>query len=250
MERTHKHKTGLLVVALVAALAAVVLTGGATAALVDSNVTVDDPNNQTVEVDVSFSGSTDATAELTEGSSVVESATVSGSSGATETVTLNADGIQSGTYGIDVTATDESVVSLSETTLITHRPSMLNLSKDETVTVDVEFSSADDASAVVELSQHGTTLGSETLNWFYTSAGDESGVKTAEIAVNQNVEAANITVETSPSNAHSQVWVSGDDDTSGGVLGGGAIGGASQDQLIGFVAVVVGLVLVYQRDLI
>ncbi|MFC7057987.1 hypothetical protein [Halovenus salina] len=221
MKATTLKLGGIALLTVAVAVLAVGLTASATADPTDSGISITDPENQTIEVMLSFSGSTSADVSLVGSETSVKSPTVSGSSGSTESVGVPFNKLPNGTYQIQLNADDESAVSVNGTTLYTQRDTMLNLSKGENATVDVGFNSSEQSSAVVTLSEHSNTLGTETLEWYTLSDGDNTGVKTAEIEAAQNVEAANVTVATSQASAQSQIWVEPTDDSVG--IGAGLI---------------------------
>lgn len=248
-EHNTRRTLGLLVAALAVALVAFGLAGGASAQLVDDNVTVSDPGNQQIEVDVSFSNSADVTAALETDGSTVESATVSGTAGTSDTLVLDTTGLQSGEFALNISATDETNVTVDDTRMITQRYSALNVSQNDTVLVDVEFDSAETTSATVNLSNNGAQVNTTTLSFDPVQFEDGSGIKTAEFELDTDYTALNATVETTPASGYSEAWVSVDDDSA--FLGaGGIIAGASRNQILGFLAVVLGLALAYNRDYI
>lgn len=243
----HKHKIGLLVAAL--ALAAVVLVAsmGAVATPYEGNITAQNPDEQAVEVDVSFSGDTDVTAELSRDGSVLADETVSGIDGDSETIAFELTGYAAGEFELDVTATDDSLATVDDTRLVAEKEAMLDVEENETVLVDVEFDADEQSEAVVTLTNDGVQLNQSTIEFDPVKFEDGTGIKTTEWDADGNYSALNATIETSPAASHSEAWVSVDS----GVFGGsGIVAGASRNQILGFLAVVVGLVAAYNRDYI
>ncbi|SDJ52558.1 hypothetical protein SAMN05216226_104232 [Halovenus aranensis] len=123
----------------------------------------------------------------------------------------------------------------------------LNATQNDSVLVDVEFNSTETVTATVNLTEGGTTVNSTTLSFDPVEFADGQGIKTAEFELSQNYTALNASVDASPASGFAQMWVSVEDD-SGFLGGGGVVAGASQEQLLGFGAVVVVLVAAYNRD--
>jgi len=212
------------------------------------DVTIDDPANQTIEVDVSFSGATDAEVKLVDGTTTLANETLSGSSGDTLTATLDPSDLDTGEYVLRVDATDESVTSLADTRMVYERSTQLDDAANESVQVDVSFVGAENATAdvAVAAADTDTTLTSESVTYLYGQHADNEWVRTLEFNESDGLEAGNLTVTTtvSPTSTYDAVWVT----TSGGGSGllAGTIGGADADRaLIG--AVVVGGVIVLGR---
>lgn len=249
-EHNTRRFLALLVAALAVGVVALGLTlGGASAQLADGNITLDQPDNQQVEVDVSATGAADVTAELTNDGSVVADETISVADGDNDTLTLDTTGLASGEVALNVTADDETVVEVDETRVVTEMTDALEANENDTVAVDVEFDATETTTADVTISDNGTDLNSTTLEFDPIDYEDGSGMLTHEYEVSQDYGNVNATVETAPASGYEGAWVSVDDD-SGFLGGGGIIAGAERNQILGFFAVIVGLVLAYNRDMI
>jgi hypothetical protein len=233
---------GLVAVALGLAL----LSVGGLAQSTNETVTLNEPNTQTVEIPVTFSNSGNVTADLSKDGTVVESDSVSGSSG-TSTLLLDGTGLAQDDYTLTVGSHENATVG--ESTIIDEKRANLTLSKNDTVAVDVEFDAQTVTTANITLSDGGTQLNTSSLVFDPVEFEDGNGIKTYEYQLQQNVTGLNATVETTTAAGYSQAWVS--EDTGGSLIGGaGIIAGASETQILGFLAVVAGLVLAYNRDLI
>ncbi|WP_436934988.1 hypothetical protein [Halovenus marina] len=234
---------GLAGLAALFALVMAVFSGGAGAQMLDTNISVDQPDNQQLEVDVSFSGDTSVDVNLTSDGSVVESTTVSGTSGQTQTGTLDLTGVSAGDYSLVVT--DDASASLSETRMITTQTNALNVSQNDTVAVDVEFDATETTTATVEWQQN-TSSNTTTINFDPVEYEDGSGMKTVKWDAGEDGP-VNVTVTTSPAAGYEAMWVS---DDSGFLGGGGIIGGAGQTELVAFGVVILGLLYARGQELI
>jgi hypothetical protein len=246
--QTQKVGAVLAFAGILAGFGLLLYAGTGSAALASANITADQPDNQTVDVVVSFSGSTDATAELSRDGSVVESTTVSGTSGDTKTLPLDMSGLASGEFALDVSATDESVVTVENTTMVTTKPAQLNVTQNETVVVDVGFDASNPTNATVQLTNSETVLNESTLQFDPVEAEDGTGIKTAKWEADADYSAVNVTVETIPASGYSEMWVDLQD--SSGLFGGGIVAGANRNQILGFLVVLGGLIVARNRELI
>jgi hypothetical protein len=234
-----KRTLGLVLAGLAVLLA--VGFGAAGAALVDTPVNIDEPDNQQVEVDVSFSGSADATANLTSGGTEVVSQTVSGADGDTKTITLDLDGLAATEMNLHVSATDESNVTVDQTRLVTERDSQIDVVENDTVYVDVEYDSDEMVNSTVEFRNDGVVLNSTDLTFDPVDFEDGSGMKTAEWESGSDYSAVNVTVSTYPASGQETIFVSTSDD-SDAIFGGGIAFGAGRNEILAFLAVVAGMV--------
>jgi hypothetical protein len=243
MKRTLKILVGLLVLAVGVGA----LTVGGSAQATEETVTLNSPNSQTVEVDAVWDGTGNITAELQKDGTVVESATAQGTNGSLTTLSLQGTGLAKDDYTLSVSSAENATVA--STRLVTDKTPALNLSQNDTVAVDVEFDAIETTNATVTLSDGGTDINSSQLTFDPVEYSDGSGIKTWTYELGQDVDALNASIESVPAGGYEQAWVSED---SGGALlgGGGIIAGASRNQILGFLAVLVGLLVAYERDLI
>jgi len=210
----------------------------------ETNITADQPDNQTVEVNVSFAADTEATANLTKDDATVVSETVSGTAGTNQTATLDMTGLSDGTYGLTVDSPDSANVTVEDTVLVTEQIAALNATDNETVAVDVEFDADQVTNATVTFEQ-GTDTNVSTIQFDPVAADDGTGIETVTYETNRTGD-VNVTVETSPASGYAATWVSGESDSAFG----GAFAGATTNHILGFLLLVVGLAAAYQRDLI
>jgi hypothetical protein len=244
----HNNKPKYLRVAagllLIAGL--VVAIGAATAILMNGTVTSDQPENQTVEVDMDFSGAATADVEIVRDGTVVQSDSVTGASGESHTVSVPMTGLASGDFELNVTADDETVVDVTETRMVTEQTEVLDVTENDSVAVDVGFDAQEVTNASVTItSDTGTTLRDETVSFDPIEYEGGTGYKTVEWTPSSNYENVTVTVETSPVYGHDAVYsvIDGDGGATGGV-----IGGAGRTEMIGFAIIVVGLVVAVSRE--
>ena len=246
----HKHKPKYLRVAagLLLIAGALLAIGAASAILSSGTVTSDQPENQTVEVDMDFSGAATADVEIVSDGTVVQSDSVTGASGESHTVSVPMTGLASGDFELNVTADDETVVDVTETRMVTEQTDVLDVTENDTVAVDVGF----DAEAVTNASvtiidDSGTTQRDETVSFDPIEYENGDGYKTVEWTPSSNYENVSVTVETNPVYGHDAVYsvVESNEGATGGILGG-----ASDTEMIGFAAVVVGLLVAVSRGML
>lgn len=234
----------------IAVVAALLLTVGALALFVtaasatmyEANVTADDPANETVEVDVDFTADTAVDVELIRDENVVADTTIDGADGV-ETGELALLGLDDGEFQLEVS--DDEDATVDATRLVYHETAAVNATENETIAVDVEFAATEDTEATVEWDQ-GTESNTTTLEFDPVEFEDGTGWKTAEWDAETDGE-VDVTVTTEPAASYESVNV---DSTTGLFGGGGGLFGASQTQVLGFLAVVLGLAFAYQRDMI
>jgi hypothetical protein len=242
--RPHKRLVVLLVSVMAIGLALGLVTfAGAAALPSDSNVTADRPDSQTVEFEAGFGDTTQPlNVSLVSDGTTVESTSVSGTN---ETVSgsLDMTGLQTGDY--EVVAESHPSAEIQNTTMVTSLSDAMNVSENDTVLVDVGFDSDKMASANVTFSQ-GSNTNSTSLSFDPVEVADGTGTETAEYEA-ESTGNVSVVVETTSAFAYDGVWIS--QDTGGGIFGaGGVIAGASNTQIYGFFALVVGLVVAYNRD--
>ena len=244
--RDYKLKSravGLCAVLLLALIA----IGGVTAVLTAGNISADQPDNQQLEVDLNYSdGGTTVDVNLSTDGSVVASTTDSASSATTspQTATVDMTGLAAGYLNLSVEGADESNVTLAETRMVTEQVDALNMTANETYSVDVEFDAVETTNATVEyIDDTGTVLNSTTLTFDPIDYEDGMGVMTAEYTPTTDYNYTDVRVTTENAYGYEAVYVI---DDSGTVAGGGFLG-ASNQQVLGFLALLAGLLLLANR---
>lgn len=245
----NKKNITALFVAFLAGFALVMgATGGVSAQVSDQSANVGDFEEIAVTVD--YSGTTDTTINITDSSgSVVESKTVSPStSGGSVTETFN---VESGDYTVDASSTDETAVNSytvdTQSTLSLVGTETLNVSEPdgEKITTEVEFTAGTSALVEVENST-GDVVDSQRID--VSSVSDSSQWESVEFT--DFSEADNYTVRVSAESLAAINQTESSVSSTGLFGGGGTLGGASMPALIGFVAIVGGLVYAYREDYI
>ncbi|ACV10983.1 hypothetical protein Huta_0798 [Halorhabdus utahensis DSM 12940] len=237
MKQTHIGM--ILAASLLSLVLVVVAIAPAAGALTTDTITLDDPANETVEVDLDFSGSTSATVALEDSDgSVVTSETLSGASGDTLTASLSAGYATPGNYTLNVTATDETVVSLNETRLTDTETVEVTDAGNETLAVEAGFEGSENATATVSIENES---GSEILTDSIQYVADGGNETTIGAEYNgSDLVTGNLTVSitTTPATAYTGGWATIADDTG---QGAGAIipeGGPSIPEAVGLVALI------------
>ena len=160
--KDHKLKSravGLCAVLLLALLA----TGGVTAVLTAGNISADQPDNQELRVDLDYSGGTTVDVNLSKDGTVVASTTDSASSSTAspQTAVVDMTGLAAGYLNLSVEGADESNVTLAEARMVTEQTDALNMTANETYTVDVAFDAVETTNATVEwIDDSGTVINS------------------------------------------------------------------------------------------
>ena len=223
--REHTKLIGTVATLALAALAVLALTITGGAAVASQDVTIDDPDNDTVEVDVDYSAGVDATVELINGSGdVVDSQTITGTSGATETFSVSAS--NAGDYAVNLTtAGTESNVSLNETRLIAERSVEVTDAANETVYVDLAFQGSSNATADIDVATDaGSTIATDTIEYDATS---DTSTYTMEVNESDGLIADTYTVTatvTSASAFEAAYATLEDPNASSGFFGGEILG--------------------------
>jgi len=221
MKATPTLKLGSI--ALLTVAVAVLAVGTGAAALSTGDVTLTDPANETVTVDADFSGSADVTLSLSQDGTEVQSETISGASGDSKTASMPMQGLSTGDYNLTVSATDESVVTLSDPTMQTTRSAVLNVTQNETVAVDVLFDTDTTTSATVNISDSSGVLNTSTLTFDPVETAGTTGTETVEWDATTDGQ-LDVTVTTN-AYAYDGIAVTQDSGILGGV-GAGFIGDA------------------------
>lgn len=242
---TNTKLIGTLATLMLATLAIVGLTATGGAAVATEQVTIDDPVNDTVEVDVDYSSAVDATVELVDDSgTVVDSQTISGSANTTETFTVSAS--EAGDYSVNLTTTGtDSDVTISETRLIAERAVSVTDAGNETVAVDVDFIGETNATADIELTDSAdTVLYTDTVEYDATS---DTTIHTVEINDSDGLVDGDLTasIAVNPGSAYAGAYATVEDPDSG--LFGGSIAGQDTTVVIA-AALVLGGVGYYARE--
>lgn len=230
-----RHNSKWIGVTLVAAVLLALAVGLGAAAVQSYDITTDDPSNESINVSLDFSGSTDATVALENASGdSIDSTTLSGTSGDTLATTLDPSNASAGdTLTLNITATDETVVSVNETSL-TKTTTALNVTNatTESLTVDVAFNSTTNTSATVTVTDgDGSEVLTDTLDYVASDYADNATTLTHSYNDTDGLTAGDdLTVEVTYDDpaayesAYAQV-----DDGSDGLFGGGLFG----DEILG-----------------
>ncbi|CCQ34321.1 hypothetical protein HLRTI_001518 [Halorhabdus tiamatea SARL4B] len=242
---TLRYGIGLGTLTLALVLVGAIIAGAAAGAVATDTIAVDDPGNQSVDVTLDFSAATNATVALESGETTYDSTTVSGSAGGTQTVTLSAATAPQGNVTLNVTATNETAVSVNQTTLVTERTVSVANATTETVDVDVAYQ-ANGTTDVTVLDDAGTTLLTDSMTY---DGSDDDGVLSRSFNDSDGIQSGNLTVTlaTSPATAHDSVAVDvspvNDAQTGGGWVpdvGGISIPAPSVDLVPGGTATLAG----------
>ena len=227
-------------------LLALIAIGGVTAVLTAGNISADQPDNQQLEVDLDYSGGTTVDVNLSKDGTVVASTmdSASSSTASPQTAVVDMTGLAAGYLNLSVEGADESNVSVAETRMVTEQTDALNMTANETYTVDVEFEAVETTNATVEyIDDTGTVLNSTTLTFDPIDYEDGTGIMTAEYTPSSDYNFTDIRVTTDNAYGYEAVYVF---DDSGGVAGGGFLGATNQ-QVMGFLALLAGLLLLANR---
>jgi len=111
----------------------------------------------------------------------------------------------------------------------------MNLTANDSTTVDVGFAAEQTTNATVEwVDDSGTVINSTTLEFDPIDFADGTGVLTAEFEPSSDYNNTDIRVTTSPASGYDGVFVLGN---GSGTVAGGGLFGASSTQLMGFFVV-------------
>jgi len=213
--------------ALLLAISAALVIGSAAAVLTDGNVTAQDPENETIAVDADFSGSQDLTLNLTSDGTPIRSETISGAAGESKTSEMPLTGLSSDSYNLAVESTNDADVDVVETRMETTRSTGIELTENDSVLVDVDFSAVEETNATVEIvDETGTVVNSTKLNFSPIAAEDGSGIETVEYEAGSDHGNITVNVETSEIWGYEGVYIERGDAATGG---GGGAGGSGED---------------------
>jgi hypothetical protein len=199
----------------------------------DRSIEIDNPGNQTVEIDVQLGGNwtsgNQVTAQLEAGGTVLSSSTISASPGTNETLSVNTTGLSTGTKSLSILAPGDETgeLSITETRMIT---SLSGLSVDNAtnstteIITDVGFNSSETATAkILLINGNGGTVDSKTVTHDPIEIEGTSGVETAKFSVDEDGTNYSVTVETTPADSYKSAGAQVDN----GFFG--AIGGIDSD---------------------
>lgn len=216
---------------------------------VGSNETIhlDDPANDTVEVDLNWSSSADATVALEDSDgTTIESQTVSGVAGDTQTVALSADYVSSGDYVLAVSSTDSANVSVDDSRIVSSRAVEVVDAGNETVVVDLVFQGSENATSTISITNDTSTeIVSDTVT--YDATTDQT-TYTREYNDTDGIESGNLsaTISTSPETAYQSAYATvTDSSTDESIIGGALDGYDSTTILVGALAVLALLAIAY-----
>lgn len=256
---TNARRYGIAFAGLMLALLAIgALAMGVSAADVSTvqDITLDDPANESIEVSLDFSSATDATVNLTDGTTVYDSTTVSGNATTSPvTATLGTGSASNGTYSIDVDSPNATAVSINSTTLVRSVPSIdVTDAANETLVVDTGFASASDATASVTVEDGtGTELFNDTLAYTASEHDDDQATLTREYNASDGLVAmtdGTVTVEYAPASAYEAAYATVDDGTDSGLFGGTIAGQDTEVALGGLLVLGLGGYYARQEDYI
>lgn len=217
-----------LTVALLALVGIAVAGLAAGEAIETADVTIDDPDNQTVEVHLDFSGLAEVDIELLdEDDEIADNTTVSEDSG-THEVVLSVD--EAGDYTLNVTADEPDNVDVTQTLHVSDHEVEVTDAGNETVVVDIDF--AMNASATITIYDEADSQ----INQTEVDNEDGEALLTTEFTDEDGIVDGNltVTVSVSPAEAYEAVYVEVDD-------GSGFFGGTIFGQDVSTVLVVVVL---------
>jgi hypothetical protein len=215
-----------------------VLVGPGAALAGSGAVTIEDPDLDHIETDVTFNGTADATVVVTdiEGNEV-DSQTVSGTSG--ETIVVETEVNESGDYSVEVTEGDtadgidiESVsITDVERELVVEETVNVTDPDNETVIADVSLNSTGDA-RILWLDSDGSTLSTVNLS------GTEGDLLTRDYSPSTE---GNVTVRvtTLDLDVVEDAYVSLSDSSTNSSYIGGAVIESSSNVVLGIVAIVI-----------
>ncbi|MCU4716808.1 hypothetical protein [Halapricum hydrolyticum] len=246
--QTNTKLYGTLAAIMLATLAIVGLTATGGAVVATENVTIDDPTNDTVEVDVDYSSSLtssiNATAELVNSSgTVVDSQTIS-SMNATETFTLSAS--EAGDYEINVTAEDETNTTVAETRVVASRTATIEDATTETLTVDLGFQGSTNATATVNVTDStGSSIYRTTVDYTGTDTTKTLTLNDTDGLVNDTLT---VTSTFNPASAYDGAYATVDDGSTDSILGGTIAGQDTGVVLAVVIVAILGYLYVRRED--
>jgi len=177
------------------------------------NVTADQPDNQTVEVDFDFADSTNATVDLVSDGNVITSDEVAGTAGDTITASVNLTGLVTGEYQIQTSSPEPTNVTVNSTRMAVSQYPALNVSANETVSVDLGFNAEDHTNATVRFVRDGTELYNETVAFDPVQFEGGSGVKTVSYEAESSGD-VDVEIAVAPAESYGSTSVSYDTSSS------------------------------------
>ena len=215
-----------------------------------ANVTLDDPQNEQIEVSLDFASATDATVELTDGEVIYETTSISGNAGETVATTLGTGSASAGDYQLAIDSPDASNVILNSSAIVKTTTLNVTDAANQSVIVDAVFAGGTDANATVTVTDStDTTVMTDTIEYI-DSQHEDGATLTRSYNASDGLVADDLTVAiaTSPASAYDAAYATVE---SGTGTGGGLIGGeiAGQDTTVAIAAVlVIGGVGYYGRE--
>lgn len=249
------RRIGLVAIALVALVAG----AGLVSAAASGTIAVDDPDNQTVAVDVNSTNIGDDTvtsADLTisletaDGTVADEQTITSVSAPSSETVTFSMDTLAADEYTVVANSSDSTNVGveIAETRLTETMTVDVEDAGNETLVVDAGFASASDATASVTVADGtGTELFTDSIAYTAADHDDDMATVTAEYNESDGLVAmtdGTVTVEYAPASVADTAYATVDDGSSS--LFGGTIAGQDTEVAVGGL-LVLGLGGYYSR---
>jgi len=237
---------GKLITALLL-VAVVVLSVPGAAVLSDNTVTLDRPDNQVIEVDADFSGPATTTVALERDGTTVESVSYTGSSGESHTVSIDPTGLQVGDYTLNITADDESNVTVSGTRLLT-TIEPVSVEENGTLYMDVELSSTSASTATVTLidSDNSTQLNQTTLEFDPIEYEDGTGIVTDAWTADGSYQNVSVQIGTAPSASYSASWA--DSEPPGSTFAIGGVFDSQENQILAIAVAALAIAGWYFRE--
>ena len=180
------------------------------------NVTAHDPDNQSVDVDVSMGANdTEGTVSLERNDDSVVSSSVSGDTGDETTARLSLSGLSTGEFALVVESTDGSI-EVDATQIETE--TTMNATANETVFADVEYEATEDTETTVMFEQ-GSESNETTIEFDPVDYEGGEGWKSAEWEAPDDGDVT-VTVETDPAESQQSVETGLTSPLLGGAVGG------------------------------
>jgi hypothetical protein len=207
-----------------------ILAGGAAGEQLGNNqtITLNDPGNETVEVDFNFSADTNATAELMADGNVLVDQTVQGTTNNVSTASLSASGIETGdkTLRFSVPTGETGNVSIEDVVMVYELTDYVEIPAGNgttDVTFDVSFDSSEMAYAEVGLLDETAALvNASNLSFDPVEHSGGTGTNSTTFSVVQDPDSSvNMTaeVEVDPATAYEEAYVSKDSSFFGSFAG-------------------------------
>jgi len=255
MHRKHAVRASIVFVALLGAILLVAVAVGYTSP--SKSVTLDDPDNQTINTTVNFINndsdpgySPSLSFRLQNESGVVATETISANSETTKTLSLSTAGLDSGVYGavINSSSLNRAQVNSSPSIRTTKEAYIANETTDS-LGVNLAFNGSREATSFVTVE---TDAGVEIINRSvsYLPSQHSSNEWTKSMLFNESdgIETGNLTVTATVDNASLYRGLSVSDSSDGGGLLTGTIGGQDTSIALAGLAVIAGIILYFRRE--